>query len=164
MIDKKEPECNCGSVPFPFKLRAKEGGFERIASFRPGFICPVKGAHSHGQHGMDLCFGLRRNRHGLLFTIFTNWGVDWESPHVGDEKLEPLFCLPQPAQMTFHSSKPMYEGQELSGGNCIITGGDCYADSGYLIGEPTFKVFVREGEDAMFKRMEEIFESNFPGV
>ena len=135
---------------------------ERKIVFRPAFDRrdpdPSK---NYGIHGMEIQFQLIGDGEGITYTIFTNWML----PHVQEEAdsrpvdhhFPYLFHKPQSAGMDGHWKTPRYEGQsEIE--NCHITGGECYCD-GTAITKDAFNILVAEGEEALWKLMEERFIS-----
>lgn len=134
---------------------------KRRIYFRPAFdkqhLVPAK---NYGIHGMELVFELTtENDEGITFTISTNWQL----PHVQQEidskplnNMSPyLFHKPQPFGLDGHWKTPQYEGQQPIQ-NCLITKGDCYCD-GTAITDDLFALLVSEGEEAVWKVMEERF-------
>jgi hypothetical protein len=78
--------------------------------------------HDYGIHGVDLWFFLKGPKGAVHFRVMTNWQL----PHVQQETdarmlANPdrigLGCLyhPMPADVSYHSPVPMYEGQRPHG-------------------------------------------------
>ena len=134
-MDKRE--CNCNDTPyFPAKVRATVDGFERIISFKSGYVCPGQGGSSHGRHGMDLIF------------VFTGWCPDWDrfmSPAQFEKQLGVM-----PADIGYHSPTPMYKNQ-LDVGNCLWTGSaHCYSDGSAL-----------NAADALWQHLADYYRATF---
>ena len=135
---------------------------ERKIVFRPAFDRrdpdPSK---NYGIHGMEIQFQLIGDGEGITYTIFTNWML----PHVQEEtdsrpvdhRFPYLFHKPQSAGMDGHWKTPRYEGQNRVE-SCRITDGICYCD-GTAITQDAFNILVAEGEEALWKLMEERFIS-----
>lgn len=150
-----KPKCSCGKRPFfPAKVRAKVGDFERVITFMPGFRCELTGPRSHGRHGMDMLWLLIGEKGTVQFKLFTGWEPNWVSHAKCD-------FGPMPADLGYHSKTPRYEGQSLMDGECPWTGGPCYYDGSGLCADDAFKVFVSEGEDALWALMEETYQQTF---
>lgn len=66
--------------------------------------------------------------------------------------------VPYSAAVGQHLKHPPYEGAHKAE-NCSITGGDCYGDCSFLIGDERLAPkLLAEGSDAVFAEMEKIFE------
>ena len=155
-------KCSCNSKPFfPAKVKAKVGDFERVITFRPGFVCENIGkSYGHGRHGMELLFLLKGEKGAMQFLLYTGWGPDWEE-FSQPNGISHLF--PMPADLGYHSPKPMYEGQEpvLDGEDCPWLGVPCYYDGSGLAANAAFKVLVQGGEEALWDFLEEAYKSRF---
>ena len=157
----KKQTCDCGKQPtFPGNVRAVVNGFERITTFKPGFICPLTGGKSHGRHGVDLLFLLSRNNRVIQFLVFTHWSPDCMEKGLFRDAINPM-----PADLGYHSPTPLYEGQ-TSGDDCPWIKGDCYYDGSGLNAERPFGIFLTEGEEAMWEYLEgywtDLFERKEP--
>lgn len=64
----------------------------------------------------------------------------------------------------YHSPKPLYEGQAICSDNCDLVNAPCYYDGSTLNAEPVADAFVTEGEDAVWKRLEEYYSETFGGA
>lgn len=137
--------------------------FKRKVVFRPAFdkrsTDPKK---NYGVHGADIQFQLIKDGEGITYTIFTNWMLpnvqaetDTREPDEGH--LRYMFHKPLTAGCDGHWKKPQYEGQSALP-NCSITGGDCYCD-GTDITDDLFDLLVAEGDEALWKKLEERFVS-----
>jgi hypothetical protein len=99
---------------------------ERIFLIRPAFdkrhVDPDK---NYGIHGAEMLFIVKGERGAVQFVLYTNWQL----PHVTKEWLKKDLGKPQgkymtlwrpiPADVGYHSPKPMYEGQEPIGSKRI---------------------------------------------
>lgn len=114
----------------------------------------------YGVHGLHIWFYLRHlpTKTGLTFSISTNWQL----PHVqAEQDAKPfnprfpyLFYKPQAFGVDFHGQTPMYEGQTPME-KCDITGGKCYCDGSAILGEEFLQILISQGDEALWKRMEE---------
>lgn len=146
-------QCTCGQGPyFPAKVKAKVNGWERIISFMPGWVCPLKGGSSHGRHGGGLIFLLRKNNRAVHFSIATGWCPDWET---GLPQL-PVY----PSDLGYHSPQPCYEDQ-LARDDCPWIEGPCYGGGSGLNAYPPFKVLLQEGEEALWTYLETYWTERF---
>jgi hypothetical protein len=136
---------------------------ERVVQVRPAYDKrdpdPKK---NYGVHGADLIFGLKGEAGAVQFVIFTNWYL----PGVADEmwkKGNPrIFFSPMPADVGYHSPKPLYEDQNQISEACEwLDGKPCYYDGSGLHAEEVFTLMIAEGHEAMWKHLEEYYLSIF---
>lgn len=118
-------------------------------------------AKNYGIHGAEMRFVLRGPDGAVQFLLFTNWML----PHV-EEELDAkhgshTLCHPQPADLGYHSPRPMYEGQEPTPGCPYLDGKPCFYDGSGLNAERVFRVLVAEGGEAMWKELESYYASTF---
>lgn len=85
---------------------------ERITQFEPAFDYR---SQKGGIHGVQLRMVLKGELGAVQFLLFTNWML----PHVQDElrnaPKSSFFKEPMPADLGYHSPKPMYEDHEPAG-------------------------------------------------
>jgi len=118
---------------------------------------------NYGVHGVNVVFQVKGEAGGLTFTIFTNWQL----PHVQAEmnakplhdnpSLRYMFHTPMPAGCDGHWKTPSYKEQSPIQ-NCDVTGGDCYCD-GTSLTDDLFTLLVTEGDEALWKKLEERYEA-----
>lgn len=118
---------------------------------------------NYGIHGAEMRFVLSGDEGAVQFLLYTNWYL----PHVTRE-LESKrdgkynYFLPMPADIGYHSPKPIYEGQEVMAETCEYLGGKpCYYDGSGLQAEVYFEVLVSEGGEALWKKMEHYYHELF---
>lgn len=119
----------------------------------------------YGIHGAELAFYLIGEKGVIQFVIYTNWML----PHVQEEMdTKPLlngspymFHKPLPADIGYHSPKPIYEGQEPIHDNYHLIGGECYYDGSGLMAEDVFRIMIEGGSDAMWADMERRYNDIF---
>ena len=76
---------------------------------------------------------------------------------------DPLQELMQPkgTDISYHSKKKQHEWQSATDG-CEITGGKCYCDGSSLSAqEDWLPIFLNEGSEGVFKKLEEYYETCF---
>lgn len=80
-------------------------------------------------------------------------------------KLDPMdleMLLPQPANVGFHSPKPMYEGQTLVSDNCqLLDGKPCYYDGSGLHAQVVYDILLKEGSEGVWKYLEGYYNRTF---
>ena len=146
--------CSCNKREFfPAKVKAVVGDYERIISFKTGYECeiPFTNGHSHGRHGMEMIFILKGKLGVIQFVVYTGWMPSYK--RFDGEKSSPL-----PADIGKHSYKPSYD-DETKRENCNwLDGADCYYDGSGLAADEVFKVFVKDGEEAMWTELEKFYK------
>ena len=138
--------------------------FERTVIFSPAFDKrdpdPKK---NYGIHGVELRMVLKGELGATQFLLFTNWQL----PHVTaelDAKARPdnMFLYhPSPADLGYHSLKPIYEDQKTMGPCQFLDGKDCYYDGSGLNAERIYDVLVREGSDGVWRELEDFYNEIF---
>lgn len=146
---------------------------ERIFEITPAYD---KRAEGYGIHGAELRMIVKGERGAVQFVVYTNW----QMPHIVKDTinkdymmdatdislkqntaLKVNFC-PMPADLGYHSPKPMYEHQEPIGSNCpYIKGGVCYYDGSSLNAEPVFDLLVTKGSTAVWEYLEQCYKDKF---
>ncbi len=83
-------------------------------------------------------------------------------PHVMDElRDKPRSFEPEGWDVGYHSYKPIYE-DHMPTNNCkVLDGKDCYYDGSSLRGSEWFKEFVSEGDEHIWKKLEEEYNYRF---
>jgi hypothetical protein len=138
---------------------------ERKITFRPAFdkrdSNPSK---NYGVHGVDMLWYIKGELGVVDFVVYTNWHL----PHIeelndsrNDSQFPHLNCHPQPANVGYHSRVPKYKGQTRSVFDCTLLGGDCYSDGSGLYAEELYDILVREGDEAVWKKLEEYYKQTF---
>lgn len=143
--------------------------FERKIEITPAFdkrhSDPAK---DYGIHGCDLRFVLIGPLGAVQFLLYTGWHL----PHVKAEfDRKPCevkswgkhcFGAAQPADIGYHSPRPMYSDQPVVNENCEYLGGiPCYYDGSSLQAEDVFKILVEGGGEAMWKELERRYHGIF---
>ncbi len=140
--------------------------FEKIISFRPAYDKrdpdPSK---NYGIHGVDMRFIFRGDLGAIQFVLYTGWHL----PHVQKDLLSrcratPNYCPinPLPADIGYHSPKPMFDGQGTMTDNCEwLDGKPCYYDGSGLNAEEYFQILVEKGDDGLWEAMEKYYNDTF---
>lgn len=120
---------------------------------------------NYGIHGVELKFYLGNDFGWVQFVIYTNWQL----PHINQEPgtisavnsgVFEYWMKPMPADLGYHSPKPLYEGQ-TSTKNCHLLPGPCYYDGSALAAEALFDLLVAGGSDVVWKKLEELWQEHF---
>lgn len=139
-----------------------ESNMKRTIEFLPAYdkrdTNPRK---NYGIHGVDMRWYLEGEKGTVQFVVYTNWHL----PHVQEELDEGrhsnhISCHPLPADLGYHAKEPHYEGQ-IKMDECQFIEGGCYYDGSGLNAEWVFKLLVKEGHEAVWKHMEEYYNSVF---
>ena len=134
-------------------------GFTRKIEFTPAYDKRNPDPHkNYGIHGVNMRFLLFGDSGVIQFVIYTNWHL----PHVQRElelkQNAGLYLSPMPADVGYHSPKPLYDGQTPISDHCeYLNGAPCYYGGSGLYAEEVFEVFVTDGEEAMWKLLEESY-------
>ena len=123
---------------------------------------------NYGIHGVDLRFVLKGELGAVQFVIYTNW----HNENVQEEFLAKRDFsnygqrrfLPMPADVGFHSPKPMdYQDEsDTSRDECpYLDGKPCYYDGSGLHADKVYWIMVNEGGEAMWDYLEEFYKDVF---
>jgi hypothetical protein len=145
--------------------------FERIIDLTPAWDKRHADARKdYGVHGVDLYMVVKGPKGAVQFLVYTNWML----PHVqkerdqrtatrgADETELRCFYHPLPADVSYHSPAPMYEGQEPMSGECEYTGGECYYDGSSLRAEKWYnEILLPKGSDGIWAALEQEYRERF---
>ena len=141
---------------------------KRIVKFEKGYNCidfecandskkckPGAGG-SHGVHGMSIRFLIKGEAGAVQFLLYTGF-VPSNDGHKRDKNSGPL-----PADLGYHSPKPMYEGQSTQTKSCeFLDGKPCYYDGSSLNADEAYKTLINAGEDDLWRFLEEYYLCTF---
>ena len=162
MKESQAETCSCNKRErFPAKAMFVENGFEHIVSFMPGFVCerwlanPRDGGN-HGKACVEILWLVRNGLGAVQFTLLSGW-----YPNPGNAGFE-KDCTPMPADLGYHSPKPMYESHTCISEECPwLDNKPCYYDGSTLNAEEPFNILLRRGETALWKFLEEYHSQTF---
>lgn len=128
---------------------------------------------NYGVHGCEMRFVLSGRRGAMQFVLYTNWML----PHVTTESDESFLAKarrgqidevdlrirhPLPADLGYHSPKPMYDGHKPMKHACEYLGGKpCYYDGSGLAAQSVYEQMLKGGSDAVWKRLEHEYVARF---
>ena len=135
---------------------------KRRIEFSPAYDHREKGG---GIHGVDMYWYVTGPLGAIQFVVYTNWQL----PHVQadmdakqpDSRFPYMFHEPMPADLGYHSYKPMYEGQTLCQEDCHLLHAPCYYDGSTLNAERIMDVLRREGSDGVWRELEAYYHETF---
>jgi hypothetical protein len=104
----------------------------------------------------------------VQFLIFTNWHL----PHVQAEMdakplaqeafLRYINHKPSPADLGYHSRRPMWPGHEPITQSCEhLDGCPCYYEGSGTAAEPIFQVLLEEGSDGVWRELKAYYRQTF---
>lgn len=151
-------------------MREVVGRFTRILDWEPAYN---RVADGYGRHGMDARFVLKGELGAVHFLLFTSFyhssDRDAYRRHGGilgsDGERHPFsrYDCAQPADLGYHSPKPQYENQSVVESCSYLDESPCYYGGSGLNAEDAFDVFTDEGEDALWKLLEQYYAATFEG-
>ena len=101
-------------------------------------------------------FVLKGPKGAVQFLLFTGWQL----PHVLEEWKERKFSIEvMPADLGYHSPKPMYDDQRPMPDCEYLDGLPCYYDGSTLNAERPYKVLTEQGEDALWEFLKDYYKS-----
>jgi len=125
---------------------------------------------NYGIHNMELAFYLKGKRGAVQFKMNTGWHL----PHVAEELQRDtsrthFLTSPSAMDLGFHAYSDIEENEERFGGehschthDCeVLNGKGCYYDGSTLNAEPLMKQLIEEGQEAIWKRLEEYYTYTF---
>ncbi|MCB0446396.1 MAG: hypothetical protein KDD03_02600 [Gelidibacter sp.] len=137
---------------------------EKIIELTPAFDRrDPNPSKNYGIHGVDLIMVLKGDKGAVNFTLYTNWQL----PHVQDELKKKMFqhnhflFEPMPADIGFHSSTPMYNGQSKMEECKYMNGKDCYYDGSTLMANEVYQILLQEGSEGVWKELERLYNREF---
>jgi hypothetical protein len=139
--------------------------FTRQFEFKAAWDRRNEGDGRYGQHGAEMRFYLKGEEGAVQFILFTGWyagiinkpDAGWNALFVKNGQMsEPL-----PADLGYHSPRQMYEGQSPMDTCHILPEGKCYYDGSGLNANRIFSILMHEGEEAMWKALEDYYAETF---
>jgi hypothetical protein len=143
--------------------------FQRIVKFYPAYDRrDPNPSKNHGVHGVNLLMLLKGDKGCIQFMLSTNWML----PHVQaeqdrkhlkntDKLVLECFYHPRPWDLGYHSYIPMYEGQTAINSCEWLDGKPCYYDGSSLEADRIYKVLLAEGDEGVWKALEEEYRYRF---
>lgn len=118
---------------------------------------------SHGKHGMNIRFLSKGEKGVVQFLLYTGW----LPLKTHDQNIEFLFSPvnpPLPADLGYHSPKPLYEDHYQTKDACeYLEGKPCYYDGSTLNAGNAMYTLLNGGEDALWKFLDEYYLHIFEG-
>lgn len=159
---------------------------KKLVTFKPGFDRrDPDPSRNYGIHGMEIRFTLKNYKGVVQFILFTNWLPAGGSPdlkwfekvlstEIKDSPgpmfvtllinpfIPPMLLKPLPADIGYHSPKPIYDGQKIATKECeFLDGKPCYYDGSGLNAVRIFEVLLNEGEEGLWRELQNYHEHIF---
>lgn len=141
----------------------KEEEFVREVTFLPAWDKRDPNPNKdYGVHNVELVMVLKHppTKTAVQFVLFTGW--HWLD--LDEHGFHRTVRNPCPADLSYHSPKPLYDEQSRAEDDCVLTGGDCYHDGSGLGAYGVYKILLREGSDGVWKHLREYWEATFGGT
>lgn len=143
--------------------------FEKIVNFRPAYDKRnTDSSKNYGVHCVDMFMILKGTKGAIVFTVFTGWylpnTIDWWK----SRNLATLESVKGwGADIGYHSKKPLSEYQHEnapSTEHCEYCDGQpCWYDGSGLAAQELFQKFVAQGEEVVWRTLEDWYYSEFGG-
>lgn len=109
----------------------------------------------YGVHGVDMRWYVKGPLGVIQFVVYTNWMLSDMGRN--RDKIMP----PMPADIGYHSPRPMYEGQGQMDPCALLPQGKCYYDGSSLNAERYFDILVAQGGEALWVELEKEYARRF---
>lgn len=113
---------------------------------------------------MQLRFVLVGDAGAVHFLLFTNWQISAvrKVDYSGLQRVAACLLAPLPADLGYHSSRPMYEDHICLQEQCeFLDGKPCYYGGSALAAMRAFDVFTDNGEEALWEFLGGYYRSTF---
>lgn len=138
---------------------------EKIITFLPAYDKRnPKPAKDYGIHGVELRMILKGELGAVSFLLMTNWHL----PHIVQEQeqkhkdfIPGVLLRPLPADISYHSYKPLHDFQTEPNPCTYLDGGLCYSDGSTLSAQFYFDVLVEKGSAVFWNEMENYYTETF---
>ncbi len=144
-------------------MKEKNKNFERSIVFNPAFDKrhddPKK---NYGINGVEIYFYLKGTYGVIQFALNTGWQLpEVQKEYKADPRMNYPFA-PMAMDLGYHSYVPMHEGHAPLTLECpLLEGEKCFYDGSGLQAMRIFDILIEKGEDAVWKELEEYYESRF---
>jgi hypothetical protein len=113
----------------------------------------------YGHGCVHLRFLLRGPKGAVTWLVLTGWYLDSTLEEWKKNGYTP--SGPDGGAISYHSPVPVHDWQDKDyEGSCdVIPEGRCYSDASFIAGDDLFKLFVEKGEEAVWEKLEEWYNS-----
>ena len=137
---------------------------EKIIQFRPAFdkrsSIPGK---NYGVGSMTITFILKGSEGATQFVFNTGCYLPHNMDELWGNREDSRFnpFKGEGWNIGYHSPKPMYENQSPMRDECEVIGGKCYYDGTSLGASEFTETFLKEGDEAVWKMLQEEYNDRF---
>ena len=118
---------------------------------------------NYGIHGVDMRCLLTGPLGVVQFVVFTGWMLEHIEKEMEARHHDAVgfrITRPMPADLGYHSPKPMYDGNSEM--ECdLLPGGKCYYDGSSLNAEKPFRLLKEQGSEALWTFLENYYRETF---
>lgn len=125
---------------------------------------------NYGIGAMSIWLAVKGNKGGVSCKFGTSWYLPQNQPSslgmLSQHPFNPCEELMQPKgwDISYHSKEQNYDWVTPTK-DCELTDGDCWCDGSSLQAQKQWlPVFLHEGSEGIFKRLEQFYESHFNGA
>jgi hypothetical protein len=123
--------------------------------------CGLNEGRSHGRHGADMFFMLKKDDADITLVVRTGWDHPLTPSTM---RLTVGMDYPAGGRVEIHTAAPTYVGQDSRPthpeGTCKDWPGDvCYFAEGYLLADEPTRLLVEKGSEAVWDWLEEHYRS-----
>lgn len=130
---------------------------------------------NYGISSMGIWMAVKGPKGGISCAFSTSWYLPQNqaasfSMFAGGYPFDPLVELmaPKGTDISYHSKVPTWESADFEQtplADCVLTDGPCYCDGSSLDAQERWQpVFLHEGSDGIFERLEQYYLHQFEGA
>lgn len=160
----------CGNSVGPVAgIKQAVDGFVRRIDFEPGYDCMEHhgdaGRKCHGRGGMRLRFLLMSEEGAVQFLMACSDWLPGSLDCIGSTRRDKALFGVTGADLGFHWTRPVYEGQEAMDQSCeYLHGAACFYDGSGLNATRILDRLLRDGLDAVWEDLEDYYRSCSEGA
>lgn len=113
------------------------------------------------EHNFSLQFIMEGARGVVVFTLWTQWSPDMIDPVIEMPLPTVNIMPPLPADVGYHTTVPMYDGQKGREDCEFLPGRTCYYDGSTLAAGSMFTTLLTEGSPGVWRRLAEYYDEVF---
>lgn len=143
-------------------LRFSDNEFEYLIEFNEAWDRTHKEPEKNfGIQGVEIRFVLIGEDGAVQFLLYTHWTLDMVVSDGMGPVPNTLGMAPMPADLGYHSRKPMYEGHKSMDDCIYLNGDDCYYDGSGLNATGIWNILVTKGSDGVWKALRDYYRETF---
>mgnify|MGYP001569974091 CR=1 FL=1 len=119
---------------------------------------------NYGIHGVEMRWYVKGPLGAVQFVVYTGWMLDHIEKEMESKRHDSIgfsITRPMPADLGYHSPKPLYEGQSDRADCDLLKGGSCYYDGSTLNADVPFRILKEQGSEAVWKYLENYYHETF---